>query len=68
MGKYLTENYQEGQIRELGNYIDENRTSLMDYSGLDLIRKRYLVRSLENEVLETVQEMFMAIAMHLAMQ
>lgn len=66
-GKYLIENYQEDQIRELGNYIDENRTSLMDYSGLDLIRKRYLVRSLENEVLETVQEMFMAIAMHLAM-
>ena len=58
--------YQKIKLK-IGNYIDENRTSLMDYSRLDLIRKRYLTRSLENEVLETVEKMFMAIAMHLAM-
>ena len=65
-GKYLTDNYTLDEISELGAYIKEERDNLFNYDGLSLLSKRYLVRSLDSDVLELPQERFMVIAMHLA--
>lgn len=65
-GKYMLENYDENDIGELAAYIKEERNELFTYSGLDLIYKRYLIKNQDLVILEKPQEMFMGIAMHLA--
>lgn len=65
-GKYMTENYSDDQIDELEAYMDQSRNLLFNYSGLDLVAKRYLIRNFEGHIIESVQEMFMGISMHLA--
>ncbi|MFR4987231.1 MAG: ribonucleotide reductase N-terminal alpha domain-containing protein, partial [Lachnospirales bacterium] len=65
-GDYLLESYSEEEIKELGSYIKSERDYLFNYDGLNLLNKRYLVKGLNNEVLELPQERFMVIAMHLA--
>ena len=66
-GSYLLATYHEEEIRELAAYMDESRDNLFTYSGLELIKKRYLLRSHEQLLLETPQLMFMGISMHLAL-
>lgn len=43
------------------------RDTLLNYSGLDLLSKRYLLRTHDQHPIEMVQEMFLGIALHLAM-
>ncbi|WP_313962468.1 ribonucleoside-diphosphate reductase subunit alpha [uncultured Parvimonas sp.] len=65
-GEYILENYSSDDIDELENYIDDSRDELFTYSSLDLVYKRYLICDSHKKVIETMQEMFMGIAMHLA--
>lgn len=65
-GKYILENYSEEDIRELGEEIKPDRDYLFTYSGIDLLNKRYLVHDYNRNTLELPQQMFMGIAMHLA--
>ncbi|MDO5096612.1 MAG: ribonucleoside-diphosphate reductase subunit alpha [Peptostreptococcaceae bacterium] len=65
-GKYMLENYSDAEVDELEQYLVPERNHLFNYSGLDLVMKRYLIRDNQGEILESVQEMFMGIAMHLA--
>ncbi|MDO4595176.1 MAG: ribonucleoside-diphosphate reductase subunit alpha [Tissierellia bacterium] len=65
-GKYILENYDDKDIDELESYLNKDRDKIFTYSGLDLIIKRYLIRTHEGVILEKVQEMFMGISMHLA--
>lgn len=65
-GSYLLDTYSKTDILELGEYIDNTRDKLFTYSGLDLLAKRYLVCDHEYHILETPQELFMGISMHLA--
>ena len=65
-GKYILENYSKEDILELEDYIDNSRNRLLNYSGLDLLIKRYVIRSHDGRFVESIQEMFMGIAMHLA--
>lgn len=65
-GEYILENYTDEQIDELEKYIDNGRDELFTYSSLDLVYKRYLICDSHKRVIETMQEMFMGIAMHLA--
>lgn len=65
-GAYILENYSAEEIDDLEAYMDFSRDRLFTYSGLDLLLKRYLIRSHEGDLIERVQEMFMGIAMHLA--
>ena len=65
-GEYILENYSKEEILELEEYIDNSRNHLLNYSGLDLLIKRYVIRSHDGRFVESVQEMFMGIAMHLA--
>ena len=65
-GAFLLESYSQSDVEELSSYLKPNRDLLFNYSGLDLIARRYLICDHQHRILETPQEMFMAIAMHLA--
>lgn len=65
-GSYILENYTKEEVDELEKVLDYERDKLFNYSGLDLVVKRYLIRDSQGEILESVQEMFMGISMHLA--
>lgn len=65
-GAYILENYTRKDLDQLEAYMDYDRDKLFNYSGLDLLVKRYLIRDVQNNILENIQEMFMGIAMHLA--
>lgn len=65
-GAYILENYSSEDIDELEAYLDYSRDDIFTYSGLDLLQKRYLITTYDGRLLEKVQEMFMGIAMHLA--
>ncbi len=67
LGKYILQNYTEQDVYALERKMDFTRDNLFTYSALDLVIKRYLIRTGDGIVLEKPQEMFMAIAMHLAM-
>jgi len=66
-GDYILENYKKEEIERYEGYLDHSRNHLFNYSGLELLLNRYVIRSRRNEPLETPQEMFLGIAMHLAM-
>ena len=65
-GKYILENYSKEEILELEKAIKPERDFQFNYSGIDLITKRYLVQDFNRDVIELPQQMFMGIAMHLA--
>lgn len=67
-GDYILKQYAKEEINELQSYLKDERDELFTYSGLELVMKRYLLISHNHEVLETPQEMFMGIAMHLAIK
>ncbi len=58
--------YTRSEIEEAVSFIDEDRNNLFTYSGLDLLIKRYVIRSHQNVPLELVQEMYLLIALFLA--
>lgn len=69
-GLYLDEivsSYTKEELDTAYEYIDEERNKLFTYSGLDLLLKRYVIRSHKHEILETPQEMYLGIALHLAL-
>ncbi|SHJ76834.1 ribonucleoside-diphosphate reductase alpha chain [Clostridium cavendishii DSM 21758] len=65
-GKYILENYSEEEINELEKVIDKDRDFLFTYSGINLLAKRYLIQDFNRKPLELPQQMFMGIALHLA--
>ena len=67
-GSYILESYSRSEIEEVERLIDNNRDKLLNYSGLDLMLKRYTIRTHNHVPMETPQEMFMGIALHLAMK
>ena len=66
-GDYIFQNYSEEEINEAATFIDPERNKLLNYSGLDLLLKRYVIKNYSGKVIERVQEMFLGIALHLAM-
>lgn len=67
-GTYILENYSPDELRYAYTLIDERRNDLFTWSGLDLLLKRYVIRTRSHVPLETPQEMFLGIALHLAMK
>ncbi|WP_143318770.1 ribonucleoside-diphosphate reductase subunit alpha [Clostridium sp. HBUAS56010] len=67
-GDYILKNYKREEIERYETYLDQKRNHLLNYSGLELLLSRYVIKSHENVPLETPQEMFLGIAMHLAMK
>lgn len=66
-GAYILENYSREEILACSGFIQEERNRLFGYSGLDLLIQRYVIRNRQNQPLESIQEMFLGIALHLAM-
>lgn len=66
-GDYILKHYSKEELNRYESYLDNTRNHLFTYSGLELVVNRYVIRSRENVPLETPQEMFLGIAMHLAM-
>ena len=66
-GTYIAEAYTDDELQQAASFIDEERNKLLNYSGLDLLIKRYVIRSFAHKPVESVQEMFLGIALHLAM-
>lgn len=67
-GRYILENYTRQEILEAATFMDDSRDDLFTWSGLDLLLKRYVIRNQKHVPLETPQEMFLGIALHLAME
>ena len=58
--------YTKAEIEEAASFMDESRNNLFTYSGLDLLIKRYVIKSHQNVALELVQEMYLSISLFLA--
>lgn len=67
-GSYILERYTREEIDQAASWIDPTRDELLDYPGLDLLLKRYVICSHDHIPLESPQEMFMGIALHLALR
>ncbi len=67
-GDYILDHYSKEEIDRYEGYMDLSRNQLFNYSGLEMLLSRYVIRSRHNTPLETPQEMFLGIAMHLAMK
>lgn len=66
-GNYILTHYSRIEIDEAEGFIVKDRDKLFTYSGLDLLLKRYVIHDHNHVPLETPQEMFMGIALHLCM-
>ena len=66
-GSYILASYSPEEIEAAAGFICPERDKLFNYSGLDLLVKRYLIRTRSHEPIESVQEMYLGIALHLAM-
>ncbi len=65
-GEYLLESYTEEEFNQLAGYIKPERDLYFTYTGIKILYDRYLVRDEEGRVIELPQEMYMLIAMTLA--
>ncbi len=67
-GKYILDSYSKKEIEEAFEFIDDERNNLYTYAGLDLLISRYLIHNRSHVVLESPQEMYLGIALHLALK
>ncbi len=68
-GLYCTEVLQEYTREELeraSSFMVPERDNLLNYSGFDLLSRRYVITNHQHVVLESIQEMFLGIALFLA--
>ena len=66
-GEYILSSYSRSEIEQAETMLCPERDELFTYSGLDLLLKRYVIHSRKGAALETPQEMFLGISLHLAM-
>ncbi len=66
-GDYILKNYTKDEINQAQSFIKPERDFLFTYAGLDLLLKRYVISTHQHIPLETPQEMFLGISLHLAM-
>ena len=66
-GDFILGHYSKAEIEEAAGFMVGGRDDLFTYAGLDLLLKRYVICSHTHEALESPQEMFLGIALHLAM-
>lgn len=66
-GSYMLAAYSASELDEAARYMDSARDELFTYAGLDLLLRRYVIHGHDHTPLESPQEMFLGIALHLAM-
>lgn len=67
-GDYILSAYSKEELLEAASYMDISRNRLLNYSGLELLMSRYVIRNHQGILMENVQEMFLGVALHLAMK
>lgn len=67
-GAYILQHYTRAEIEEAAGFLKPERDELFTYSGLDLLLKRYVITTRQHVAIESPQEMFLGIALHLAME
>lgn len=67
-GAYILQHYTRAEIEEAEGFLRPERDELFTYSGLDLLLKRYVITTRQHVVIGSPQEMFLGIALHLAME
>ena len=67
-GDYILQSYTPAELDEAAAFIDLRRNDLFTYAGLQLLLDRYVIRTHQGAPLESPQEMFLGIALHLAMK
>ena len=67
-GEYILQNYTKSELEQAAGFLAPERDDLFTWSGLDLLLSRYVIRTRQHLPLETPQEMFLGIALHLAMK
>lgn len=68
-GYYCTEilqNYSLEELTRAAAFMKPERDNLLNYSGFDLLARRYVICNHQHVVLESIQEMFLGIALFLA--
>ena len=65
-GAYILESYTREEIDEASTFIRPERNLIYNWSGLDLLVRRYIIKTRSHRPVESVQEMFLGIALHLA--
>lgn len=65
-GDYILASYSVSELEEAAVFMVSERDELFAYSGLDLLISRYVIRAHDHTPLESPQEMFLGIALHLA--
>ena len=66
-GRYILDGYSIDEINLAATYMKPERDALLNFSGLDLLMKRYLIRTYNHKPIESIQEMYLGIALHLAL-
>lgn len=66
-GDYILASYSVSELEEAAAFMVSERDELFAYSGLDLLISRYVIHAHDHTPLESPQEMFLGIALHLAM-
>lgn len=66
-GDYILASYSVSELEEAAAFMVSERDKLFAYSGLDLLINRYVICAHDHTPLESPQEMFLGIALHLAM-
>lgn len=66
-GEYILQQYTREEIEQAERFLQPERDFLFTYSGLELLLQRYVIRSRAGAPLETPQEMYLGIALHLAL-
>lgn len=66
-GSYIIKGYTKEELEQASGFINESKNDLLTYSGLDLLLKRYVISTRSHIPLETPQELFLGIALHLAL-
>lgn len=67
-GDFILDAYTKEEIRQAHQMIRPERDNLFTFSGLDLLLKRYVIQTHSHVPLESPQEMYLGIALHLAME
>ncbi|WP_418710297.1 ribonucleoside-diphosphate reductase subunit alpha [Allofournierella sp.] len=66
-GEYILQNYTKSELEQAAAFLCDERDELFTWSGLDLLLGRYVIHTRQHLPLETPQEMFLGIALHLAL-
>ena len=66
LAKMMLQTYSREDLEEAETFLRPERDNLLPYSGIELLAKRYVIHNRQYEALETVQEMYLSIALFLA--